>query len=62
MTISQALCYVTSREQPASLSNMRGPMVLRTANIGNNKGSKFYECSNNPRCREIMQLTTTEVA
>ena len=32
------------------------PMVLRTAQRGDNKGQQFYGCTNYPRCRQIIPL------
>jgi hypothetical protein len=32
------------------------PMVLRTAQRGENKGQQFYGCTNYPRCRQIIPL------
>jgi hypothetical protein len=34
------------------------PMVLRTVGQGDHKGKQFYGCSNYPRCREMMPLST----
>lgn len=33
-----------------------GPMILRTASKGANKGKKFYGCSNFPKCRAIINI------
>jgi len=32
------------------------PMVLRQAKKGENKGNKFYGCSNFPKCKEIVEV------
>ncbi|MCX8129399.1 MAG: DUF2726 domain-containing protein [Clostridia bacterium] len=32
------------------------PMTLRTSSRGENKGKKFFGCTNYPKCREIMEI------
>jgi ssDNA-binding Zn-finger/Zn-ribbon topoisomerase 1 len=36
--------------------NCGGELVLRTAKKGTNAGSRFYGCSNYPRCRYVRNL------
>jgi very-short-patch-repair endonuclease len=35
------------------------PMVLRTARRGDNIGEQFYGCSNYPKCKEIIPISTS---
>jgi hypothetical protein len=43
-------------ERPPFCPKCGVPMVLRTAQRGQQAGEKFYGCPNYPRCREIRNL------
>lgn len=55
-TLSEHIQNVEQNQRNPKCPQCGEPMVLRTAKKGNNAGSKFWGCSNFPRCRRIRKL------